>query len=359
MKITFSVTNDLSYDQRMGRICAALAEAGYKVELIGRKRRFSKPLDIKPYKQTRLNCWFDKGKAFYLEYNLRLFFYLLTKRSDVLGAIDLDTAIPNLLVSRLKGKKIVYDAHEYFSELEEVVSRPLVRKMWKSVERFFVPKVDAAYTISNGYKNLFENEYQINFGIIRNVGEVNKNKIERPHLPVILYQGAVNYGRGLEQTIEAMQWIDAKLLICGKGDVYDELHDLANKYKVQNKVEFKGFVSPNDLRKITPKVTLGLTLFTDEGLSNKHSLCNRFFDYFLAGIPQLAVNYPEYNNFNNEFEIAYLIEKVEPKAIATGINKLLSDTDLYERLAKKCIEARETHNWQEEKKKIIEIYKRL
>ena len=82
MKIIFTVTTDLSYDQRMGRICSALAEAGFEIELVGRKRKISKALKQKKYKQTRLFCWFDKGKAFYIEYNLRLFVYLLFQNNN-------------------------------------------------------------------------------------------------------------------------------------------------------------------------------------------------------------------------------------------------------------------------------------
>jgi glycosyltransferase involved in cell wall biosynthesis len=359
MKVIFTVTTDLSYDQRMGRICSALAEAGFEIELVGRKRKISKPLEQKKYKQTRLFCWFDKGKAFYIEYNLRLFVYLLFSKTDVFGAIDLDTALPNLWASKLKGKKLVYDAHEYFSELEEVVSRPKIKKAWKAIERYFVPKVDAAYTISNGYKKLFEDEYPINFEIIRNVGEVNKNERVVPSEPIILYQGAVNYGRGLEQTIEAMQNINAKLLICGKGDVFDILQVLAKKFGVEKKVEFKGFVSPKDLRKITPTATIGLTLFTDEGLSNKHSLCNRFFDYYLAGIPQLAVGYPEYLKFNEEFEVAKIVNRVDPNEIANGLNELLNNKELYKKLEVNCQKAREAHNWVNEKIKLVKIYSNL
>jgi uncharacterized protein (DUF302 family) len=46
-KITFTVTNDLTYDQRMQRICASVANAGYDVLLIGRKLQGSLPLKKK------------------------------------------------------------------------------------------------------------------------------------------------------------------------------------------------------------------------------------------------------------------------------------------------------------------------
>ena len=79
--IYFTVTNDLTYDQRMNRICTSLAAHGYNVVLVGRRRKQSQPLRKEKYQQKRLRCWFQKGKVFYAEYNFRLFFYLLCLRN--------------------------------------------------------------------------------------------------------------------------------------------------------------------------------------------------------------------------------------------------------------------------------------
>ena len=131
MKIIFAVTNDLTYDQRMQRICRSLSKAGYEVELVGRVRHFSVPITYEPYQQTRLKCFFNKGKLFYLEYNLRLLIYLTFSNFDACCAIDLDTIIPVYLIGRLKGIKTIYDAHEYFTEVPEVVNRPFVKSIWE------------------------------------------------------------------------------------------------------------------------------------------------------------------------------------------------------------------------------------
>ena len=103
-KIYFTVTTDLTYDQRMIRICTSMAEAGYEVILTGRKKKGSIPLTEQPYRQKRLYTLFEKGKFFYIEYNIRLFFYLLTRQSDIFCAIDLDTILPVWIVSSLKKK---------------------------------------------------------------------------------------------------------------------------------------------------------------------------------------------------------------------------------------------------------------
>src|SRR5437868_9524532 len=98
-KLIFAVTNDLSYDQRMIRICTTLSRSGYRVTLFGRKVPSSIPLTVMPYHQFRTRCLFNKGFLFYAEFNTRLFFYFLWKKTNLVNSINLDTTLPCSLVS--------------------------------------------------------------------------------------------------------------------------------------------------------------------------------------------------------------------------------------------------------------------
>lgn len=357
IRIASLVTNDLHQDQRMNRICHALQSNGYEVTLIGRKRKSSGKLDSKSFGRTRLHCFFEKGILFYAEYNIRLFFHLMTHSYDVINANDLDTILPAIIVGRLRGKKVVYDAHEYFTEQEEVVNRPRVKAVWKWIERYSVPKVDGAYTVSKGYADLFEKEYPTKFGIVRNATVLDKNHPEPDHsVRYILYQGAVNYGRGLEQVIDAMQNVDCQLYICGAGDILNQLKEQTTKLGLTDKVKFWGFIEPAELKVFTRNATIGLTLFAKDGLSHWHSLANRFFDYMHAGVPQLAMEYPEYISFQKEHEIALLVKDIQPSTLSKALNELLTNHELYQRLHDEAVVARETANWQAQEKSLLKIY---
>jgi len=78
---------------------------------------------------------------FYANYNIRLFFYLLYSKVDILWSNDLDSLPANYLASKVKGKKLIYDSHEYFTEVPELVSRPDVQKVWESIEEIIFPKL--------------------------------------------------------------------------------------------------------------------------------------------------------------------------------------------------------------------------
>lgn len=357
--IVLTVTSDPNYDQRMIRICTSLHNAGYQVTIIGRERPTSKPLIEKPYKQIRIKQRIDSGKMFYLTYNLKLLFILLFKKMDVLCAIDLDTILPVYYASRLRGIPRVYDAHELFCEIEEVASRPGIQKMWYAIERHTVPHFRYGYTVNKSYVDEYMRMYGVEYAIVRNATVLKPLTIPVKNDRYILYQGAVNHGRCFEQLIPAMAKVDAKLIICGEGNFYVEAQELAKQHGLQDKVIFKGYVPPHDLPEYTIHAYVGITLFVATSLSNELSLANRFFDYMHHGIPQLAMRYPEYENINNEFEIATLVDEPTTDNISAALNKLLTDTEYYNKLQQNCLEAREVYCWQEEEKRLLSVYERL
>lgn len=363
-RIVFSVTNDLNYDQRMHKICLSLVGAGFEVSLIGRERSRSLPLEKKVYHQHRIKCWFERGKLFYLEYNLRLFFYLLFKPTDIYGIIDLDAALPVYYNAWLKNKPWTFDAHEYFSELEEVVTRPFVKAVWSRIEHFIVSRAKHAYTISSGYAKRFEAQYNTPFKVIRNIPRLGDEATIEPAIStdekIIIYQGALNIGRGLEESILAMQHLNGMVLhIYGDGPIKAKLVRLISDFKLEKKVLLKGSRLPHELLGFTKQAYIGLTLFSDVGFHHRHSLANRFFDYMHANIPQLCMAYPEYLTFNQAYDIAISIPSLEVENIVLALNRLINDADLYERLRQNTIRAAAENHWQKESEILLEIYRQI
>lgn len=358
-RIYFTVTNDLTYDQRMHRICGSLANAGYQVTLIGRKTKASLPLQRQPYFQKRLKPFFTRGFLFYAEYNLRLFFFLIARRMDAVCAIDLDTILPCLLASKLKNIPRVYDAHEYFTELKEVRSRPSVRQFWTFIEKFAVPKFVHGYTVSKGLAEEFGKRYQRKYTIIRNLPVLRAKTTKTEREDFLLYQGAVNEGRGFEWLIPAMKIIQYKLVICGDGNFMQRLKSLIEKYNVGAKVELKGMLLPEDLRKIAARGALGIGLAEKEGINQYHALPNKFLEYMHAGLPQVAMDFPEYSRINKEYNIAVLLDELSVDAVATCINSTMANKELLRRLSENAEKARTVFCWQFEEKLLRNFYQEL
>jgi glycosyltransferase involved in cell wall biosynthesis len=355
-RLYFTVTNDLSYDQRMNRICTSLAENGYDVTLVGRRLSSSLPLKQEKYRQKRLYCWFKKGKWFYAEYNTRLFFYLLFQKMDAICAIDLDTIMPCLHISKRKKIPRIYDAHELFTELKEVVTRPQIKKMWTGVEKHAVPKFDRGYTVSESIAEEFNRRYGVQYKTIRNVSRLkpfgNMPRQDR----FILYQGAVNEARAFEYLIPAMKWVNSRLVICGDGNFMQQLKKLIGDHGLENKIELKGMLSPDELWIVSQQAYIGIAVAEKTGLNQYYALPNKFFDYIHAGLPQVTMNYPEYQKINAQYDVAVLVDDLAPQRIAEALNNLLTDDVVYSRLKENCLKARQELNWQNEEKKLLAFY---
>jgi len=355
--VLIAVTNDVSYDQRMQKTARTLTEFGFNLCIIGRKKKNQNYTSVEPYNIHRFNMMFQKGKLFYIEYQIRLFYYLITHNFDIVCAVDLDTILPCLLAAKIKQKKIVYDAHEYYTEVPELVDRPFEKRIWKYIEKICIPKCDKMYTVSKPIAELFSKEYSLSCNVIYNFPYTSQSTATHKCKPSkILYQGDLNMGRGLKEAIIAMNEVDAILYIAGDGYYRKQLEEEVKKRQLNQKVIFLGYLAPDSLKEITQSATIGLNLLENKGLNYYYSLANKFFDYVQQEIPSINMNFPCYREFNLEFECSILLDTLDPKSITMAINDLLHHEETYHLLLSNCKKAKEVWNWETQIPLLKNIY---
>ena len=359
-KIIVTVTNDLTSDQRVHKVCRTLHNAGYDVFLIGRKLSNSKPLN-RSYRTKRISLLFNKGVLFYAEFNLRLFFVLLFYKKDVLLANDLDTLLPNYLISKLQIKKLVYDSHELFSEIPELVNKPFTKKVWRILERRVLPNLKNTYTVSNSIADYYDKKYQTKFKVIRNlplmIRTISKGNFSFDHKgeKIILYQGAINIGRGLELIINTMPFIsNCILVIIGNGDIIKNLKSYVKNINLVKKVRFLESLTPNELQKITPLANIGISIEEDLGLNYRFSLPNKIFDYINAEVPILVSNLPEMRKIIDTHKVGEIVKDRSPQKLALQIKELLKK-DYSEELKK----AKKELIWENQEEELLAIFRNI
>lgn len=366
-KVIVSVINDLVTDQRVAKTCTTLHEAGYDVILIGRILPGSPPLLPKPYHQVRMKLLFKKGPLFYAFFNIRLFFYLLTHRADILHANDLDTLLANYLVSKIKHKPLVFDSHEYFTEVPELQHNAFAKKIWKAIERFIVPKLTYCITVNQSIALLFKQEYGVDFKVLRNLPpentiqeKVNRSILNMPENKfIILLQGnGINMHRGSEELVESMQYLDDTflLLIIGNGDVVPQLKKITAEKNLQTRIQFIGRLPYHELKKYTMAADLGVSLDKDTNLNYRFSLPNKIFDYIHAGIPVLSSKLPELEKIVKHYGVGELVEEVTPKAIAEKIKQMSLNKVQLAEYSRNCEKAAKELIWENEKRVLLDIY---
>jgi glycosyltransferase involved in cell wall biosynthesis len=365
-KVLVSVINDLVTDQRVKKVCGTISQLGSDITLVGRRLRNSPSMDERAYEVHRMNLLFEKGPLFYAEYNLRLFGFLLANKADLLVSNDLDTLLPNFLASRIKRIPLVYDSHEYFTEVPELVDRPIVQKIWKSIERWIFPKLKQVFTVNDSIADLFYKDYGIRPIVVRNIPPKSDHQILKTRkelgLPedknILILQGAgINVHRGSEEMVEAMPFIEnTLLLIIGGGDVVSWLKKRVLELNLSDRVVFKPRMPYSELIHYTANANAGLTLDKDSNLNYRFSLPNKLFDYIQAGIPVISSPLPEIQKIIDTYQVGCYIPDHDPMNIAKKINEVLANQEQMKIWKKNCSFASLELNWEAEEKKVIDVY---
>jgi glycosyltransferase involved in cell wall biosynthesis len=365
-RVIISVTSDLVTDQRVHRVASTLHGKGMKVTLVGRELKKSLPLSAREYKTVRFQLWTEKGFWFYAVYNLRLFFYLLFNKAGVLVANDLDTLLPNFIISRLKGCELFYDSHEYFTEVPELVNRKSVQRIWKIIERFIFPKLKHIYTVNESIAGLYATEYNRKVEVIRNVPATSQSNVSKTRMDlglpenkkIILYQGAgINIHRGAEEALESMIYIDdAILLFIGSGDVIGKLKDMRDVLNLQQKIFFLPKLPMEELKSYSRLADIGLTLDRDTNINYRYSLPNKLFDYIHAGLPVLASPLTEVKKIIDEYQIGITISSHDPRHIAEKIKDVFSDEKRFATWKDNLKLAAKELCWENEEKRLLKIF---
>jgi len=370
-RVIVSVINDLSSDQRVNRTCETLQELGYDVFLVGRDQRKSLPLKPRPYKTKRMKLLFEKGALFYAEFNIRLFLFLLFKKFDVLHSNDLDTLLANRLIQKIKGGELVYDSHEYFTEVPELKEGSFAKKMWLRIEKLIFPNLKYVFTVNQSIAEIYEKLYGVKLKIMRNVpisgkfsSYVKIKTRKELGLPldkrIILLQGAgINVDRGAEEMVEAMKWIDAVFLVVGSGDVIEPLKEKVSDSNLTGKVIFTGRVPFEELVSYTKIADVGVTLDKDTNLNYKYSLPNKLFDYFQSDLPVIASDLIEVRRIMDEYKAGIILSSHDPKKMAEEINNYLKDDAFFNQTVLNVQKAKMDLVWENEKHVLIDCYQSI
>ncbi|HCY00886.1 MAG TPA: glycosyl transferase group 1 [Bacteroidales bacterium] len=358
-KIVILVTSDIIADQRIHRTASTLIKQGFSVTVVGRRLKTTPKIVEKEYNTVLFRLPFNKGPAFYACYNLWVFIYLLFHRYNLIHANDLDTLLAARITSRLLNKSIVYDSHELFTEVPELVDRPRTRNFWYRLEKRLTKGLQHCSTVSNGVSQELKERYGMNCTIIRNLPfrKPYPEKKPRQDEKTIIYQGALNIGRGLKKLIDAMVLLpNYKLIIVGSGPIHKELKQKTETLKITERVILYGKVEHEHLHRITCIAQLGVSIEEDMGLNYRYALPNKIFDYIQAGIPVLASNLPEMAKIVNTYEIGTTIDPdCNSHQLAAAIESMLTDTDAMHAWHQNTERAADELCWETEQDKLLSL----
>lgn len=346
-----AVSNDLLTDQRVARHCRTLTEAGCEVVCLGRKEL--------PTRHSR-------GWRFYLELNVALGREVQRHRPDVVWANDTDTLAGCWWAARRSRARLVLDCHELFPEVPEIQHKPLVKWVWRTLERGLMPRCDALLTVCNSIAEYYRLQQGLAMTVVRNLpdtaatAEFQNPEYDghhsttvpnlNPTLRMLLYQGRVNVGRGVDWAIDALEWLpDCQLVVAGDGDLLEQMQAYAARKPWMDRIVFLGRMTPEALHRLTPLADVGLVMLEDMGLSYHYALPNRVGDFVQAGVPMVVSDLPEMSTVVHRYRVGEVMREPGPAALAQCVKRIGKKTD-YDFEA-----ARRDMDWNKEKLKLLDI----
>lgn len=363
MKTIFvCVSNDVYNDNRVKKTCHSLNKFGLKVHLLCLKSKYNQGQKQADFVLHPIKRIFKKNFPYYAELNIRIFFTLLFKRLDIIWANDLDTLLGCFIVSKLRRKPIIFDSHEMFCQVAELQDNPKAQKVWLCLEKFMLPKLKYVITVCNPIKDYFKNKYNIEAKVVRNI-PLQNTETEVKNFPmkekIIVWQGATNIDRSLEDIVLAMKDIDAKLYIMGSGDVIKDLEKIVLDNNLKNKVVLTGRLTFEQMMSYTKRASVGLSLDRPTNENYRISLPNKIFEYINTATPIVCTPLPEIENIVEKYNVGCFINEPTKENISKTLNSILNNNELLQTFSNNSIIAQKELSWENEQETIFDMLKQI
>jgi len=372
-KVISVVLNNFINDSRVLKEAISLQKAGYEVEVVALWEE-----GLKEYETTK-NIFVHRVKLKSKNWSKNRFIQLIKylefiyktvkkyKNSDIFHCNDLSSLPVGVVVKKFYNKniKIVYDAHEYETEIDGL--NGIKKSLVKFLEKRFIKYANKVITVSEAIANEYVKLYNIEKpalvlntppykkiekkDIFRETFKIDKDKT------IFLYQGGLSSGRGIEILLEAFKNIDNKNLVIvfmGYGVLEEEIKKISKEH---HNIYFHKAVSSEILLDYTSSADFGILFYENSCLNHYYCSPNKMFEYLMAELPVIVSNLYEMRRLVEKNGIGVVAKENTPKGLQNAIIEAqkLDKNKLKDNIKK----VKEIYNWQEQEKVLLEIYKGL
>lgn len=290
----------------------------------------------------------------------------LQYKADIYHSNDLNTLAQGVICTILHDSKLVYDSHEV--QTDRTGYNPnTIKLVEKSLIKFADETIVENKTRAKKHEELYGylpntlHNYSALFDIdkVPDIDLYEILSIQRSK-KILLYQGGVQYGRGLDVLIQAMDYIEnGVLVIIGDGKLKDELIEETGRKKLEDKVKFLPKVPLNQLSSYTKQAYIGYQVLQNTSYNHYSASSNKLFEYIMAEVPVISCDFPEIKRVVEEENIGITVEADKPESIASATQKLIDNPELRNELSMNCKNAKFKYNWENEKEELLNIYNEL
>jgi glycosyltransferase involved in cell wall biosynthesis len=368
-KVLITFLGNINYDTRCKNLFYTLSANNYDVEFIGFDWLTK---DFHPsggkFNIHKLRKGF-LSITFYLKFISLLKLKLLSTKASIIFAEDIYTLPFVVVIGKMKGAKVYYDSRELFGYLAGLKGKKIKQSVWKWTEKFFIKKVDQIIVTGKMDGEFLTKQYGVkNILVLRNLPRFYKpeNKVDlhsnlridksppkadepKAQKKIILYQGVILKGRGIEKVFSVLKELpECVFIIAGSGEYENYYKKLVTEMDLVDQVYFLGKFTQEDLPKITSSVDIGVSLIENLSLSYYYALPNKLFEYIMAEVPVIVSNLPQMKEIIEKYDVGFAVDLDNKSELINAIKKLTGDPDLYTSKKQNCRIASQELNWEKE-----------
>jgi glycosyltransferase involved in cell wall biosynthesis len=376
VKICMTSFSNLPLDARIQKEAASLLAAGHEIVLIGfaksiSQKKISEQHNFRqicyPFIQMASNSAWQRLRRVLsaLQVGFQIYWTSLLTRADVYHSHEAYPLPACFLAAKLRGKKVVYDAHELYPD-----------DGWTStLERLFIHKVDAVINVNEARAGVLRQRYGIaEQTVIMNCpskmipprsGRLRQMFNIRPEDYVVIYHGGFYpKERALDELIRAVPRLpdNVHLVVLGfdsKG-TKKVLQQLVTDLRLSGRVHIMDPIPPDELVEFSTGADIGVIPQILVSDNQRFANPNKLFDYMASQLAVIATDAPTITPIVRDFNIGEIFANPRAEEIAETIMKLLCDPAYLQNCKQSARNAAEqVFFWEREEEKLVKLYLRL
>jgi len=246
------------------------------------------------------------------------------------------------LAARMAGAPIVYDAHDFYSQIVEDSERTRFDarfiapfQLW--LERVCIRRAAAVLTVSEGVGELMRRRFGVEPVVVRNCHDARLDRPVRCGLrdrlglqaQDFLLVAIGNFKKGLaaDAAIEAVQRLPGHVHLALVGDGY---HGYAGRLRAKglsSRVHLVGFLPPTEVVPTVRDADAAVILYFARSVNYRMCLPNGLFQSIAAELPILYPELPQIASVLRAAGAGLCIDAQDPSSIVRAVERLLKDRD--------------------------------
>ena len=366
MKVLMLLSNAFRPDPRVYKEARTLLKAGFEVSIIAwdREQIYPEKEDIDGIKVIRTGPK-ARGKRYFIM-DVRKFWknaYEIAENMnfDVIHAHDFDTLPLSVRLKRRRSAKLVFDAHETYSEMIQIDVPLFISKIVQMFEDHYLRYVDWVIGVNEYQKRFYGKRVGNRITVIMNAKDpVNVSKEEigniRTKLGIegylaLIYIGALEEKRFIKELADFADTAEGvKVIIGGWGNCESYVKDMAKRKK---NLIYLGYVHPDMAVPYMMAADIIVAMYKEV---QSGRLVTKFFDAVSAGKPLIAADNGELTaKFVKRYNMGVVV-KYDMNSFRKAVESLKKEPNKIENMGNNAAKLRKIYSWKAMEKRLIEMY---